>query len=93
MPNVSKIAFLIASFCGILLSLFTFIFYQQVYLGIVLGISIFVAVNTAIFTGMIIPYLFNKLKMDPALCSGPLATVIQDILSVVIYFGVANLLL
>ena len=58
-----------------------------------MGISIFVAVNTAIFTGMIIPYLFNKLKMDPALCSGPLATVIQDILSVVIYFGVANLLL
>lgn len=42
---------------------------------------------------MKIPYLFGKLRLDPANASGPIATIIQDILSVLVYFGVATWLL
>ena len=35
------------------------------------------------------PYAFNRLGRDPAFGAGPLATAIQDLLSIVIYFAVA----
>jgi magnesium transporter len=42
---------------------------------------------------MSLPPLLNRLGTDPAFGSGPLATVIQDLLSILIYFGVAMLVL
>ena len=36
-----------------------------------------------------LPYALNRLGRDPAFGVGPLATVIQDLLSIVIYFAVA----
>jgi magnesium transporter len=35
---------------------------------------------------MIFPWLLDRLGFDPAFGSGPLATVIQDLLSILIYF-------
>lgn len=42
---------------------------------------------------LVIPFLLMKLKRDPAFGAGPFGTVIQDILSLVVYFAVASLLL
>lgn len=39
------------------------------------------------------PLLINKLKLDPALASGPFVTAIGDILSLSIYFTIATSLL
>lgn len=36
---------------------------------------------------MILPALLSRLGRDPAFGSGPLATVIQDLLSILIYFA------
>ena len=33
-----------------------------------------------------LPWLLRRLKLDPAFGSGPLATVIQDLLSILLYF-------
>jgi magnesium transporter len=40
--------------------------------------------------GMALPWLFDAAGADPAFGSGPLATVIQDLLSILIYFAVAT---
>ncbi len=40
--------------------------------------------------GMLMPFIFTKLKIDPATASAPLITTISDILGVVIYFSVAS---
>lgn len=61
--------------------------------AIVLGIALFCAILSSVFTGLIIPYAFSRFRMDPANASGPIATVIQDLISVFIYFFVAQLLL
>jgi magnesium transporter len=37
--------------------------------------------------------LLNTLSLDPAFGSGPLATVVQDLLSILIYFCIATALL
>jgi magnesium transporter len=38
---------------------------------------------------MLLPWLFSVSGRDPAFGSGPLATVIQDLLSILIYFAIA----
>jgi magnesium transporter len=38
---------------------------------------------------MTLPYAFNRFGRDPAFGSGPLATVIQDLLSITVYFMIA----
>ncbi len=58
-----------------------------------LSVALFSAILSSVFTGLFIPYIFNKLKTDPANASGPVATIIQDTISVVIYFTVATLLI
>jgi magnesium transporter len=40
---------------------------------------------------MTLPWAFSKSNIDPAFGSGPLATVVQDLLSIAIYFAVATL--
>ncbi len=59
----------------------------------VVAISIFAACAVATAVAMSLPPLLSRLGTDPAFGSGPLATVIQDLLSILIYFGVAMLLL
>jgi len=59
----------------------------------VLGIALFSAIFSSVITGLIIPYFFSRLKLDPANASGPVATIIQDFLSIMIYFIIASLFL
>jgi magnesium transporter len=50
------------------------------------------ASSVATTIGFLLPWLFAKLGYDPALASGPLATVIQDVISLLIYFMIASVL-
>jgi magnesium transporter len=54
------------------------------------SISIFIAGSIASTIGLGLPWLFARLGSDPAYGSGPVATVIQDILSILVYFGVLS---
>ena len=44
-------------------------------------------------TGTVIPIIFKKLKIAPAVASGPLITTINDLVAVVTYYGLAWILL
>jgi magnesium transporter len=54
------------------------------------SLALFVSSSIATLVAMALPYTLNRLGRDPAYGSGPLATVIQDILSIVVYFTVAS---
>ena len=54
-----------------------------------MGLSIFAACSVAALIAMLLPWLFDAFGQDPAFGSGPLATVIQDLLSILIYFLIA----
>ena len=51
------------------------------------------AMTVSGLTGTLVPMLFKKLKVDPAVASGPLITTINDLVAVVAYYGLAWLLL
>jgi len=63
--------------------------------GIVLAVAlaIFGACATANLVAMALPWALHRLGIDPAFGSGPLATVIQDLLSIMIYLAIASMLL
>ncbi len=62
-------------------------------IGIVLGAALFLAIISSVLTGLIIPFFFSKMKLDPAYASGPIGTIVQDLLSVTIYFAIATAVL
>ena len=62
-------------------------------LAATVSIAVLAASTLATLVAMALPYLLHRLGYDPAFGSGPLATVVQDLLSIVIYLGAVRLIL
>jgi len=61
--------------------------------ALVLALTLAVTALVATFVASALPLILNRLGADPALASGPIATVLQDLLSVAIYLSIATALL
>ncbi len=57
------------------------------------GIALLVSILLSSIAGTVIPLIFKKLHIDPAVASGPLITTINDLVAVVTYYGLAWILL
>ena len=57
------------------------------------GLALFLAMIISSLVGTLIPMFFHKIKVDPAVASGPLITTVNDLVAVVTYYGLAELLL
>jgi magnesium transporter len=55
----------------------------------VVSLSLLASASCATVVAVSLPYFIQRLNYDPAFGSGPLATVVQDLLSILIYFGIA----
>ena len=58
-----------------------------------IGFSLLVAMAFSSAVGTLIPLFFNKIKIDPAVASGPLITTVNDLVAVVSYYGLSWILL
>ena len=56
------------------------------------AVSLFAACSTATLVAMALPSMLSRAGRDPAFGSGPLATVVQDLLSLLIYFWVSSII-
>ncbi|BCX81447.1 magnesium transporter [Methylomarinovum caldicuralii] len=74
---------------GLTLALLVFPFIWLAFsasLALALALSLIFASSVATTIGLLFPWLLARLGKDPAYGSGPIATIIQDLLSLVIYF-------
>ena len=62
-------------------------------LAATVAISLLAASSVATTIGLLLPWLFARLGYDPALGAGPVGTVVQDVLSLLIYFSIAAALI
>tara|TARA_Y100000768_G_scaffold122947_1_gene90915 strand:- start:1671 stop:3041 length:1371 start_codon:yes stop_codon:yes gene_type:complete len=62
-------------------------------LGIVIGLSIFCSMTIATAVGASVPIVLQKLKIDPAISTGPFVTTAIDIIGVALYFLIASTIL
>lgn len=76
---------------GCLLSIVSYFLFQDSKLSSIVAISISITMTCASLLGASLPVLFNKLGFDPAVSSGPFVTTATDILSIIIYFSIANI--
>lgn len=58
----------------------------------IVAVSLLVAMTICSVIGSIVPIIFKKIKIDPAVASGPFITTINDVLAVIIYYGLATLM-
>lgn len=61
------------------------------YLGLVVFISMSMAMMAAAVLGVIAPSLLKRLNIDPAIASGPFVTTLNDIMGIIIYMLIATL--
>ena len=59
----------------------------------VVSMTLILAVICAKFVGCTLPLLADKAKLDPALMASPMITTIVDAVSLLVYFGIASLVL
>jgi magnesium transporter len=69
------------------------IVFGSVMLGLTVAIALFIATIVSTIVGFLLPWAFSRAGIDPAFGSGPIATIFQDALTLLIYFLVATVLL
>lgn len=76
--------------CGVAITLVIYLWQGDFFLGLLVGISIMATLVVATLAGSLVPLIMDRLNIDPAVASGPFITTINDIISILIYFGMAT---
>ncbi|GAE26308.1 Mg/Co/Ni transporter MgtE [Halalkalibacter wakoensis JCM 9140] len=79
--------------CMVVLAITVTLIHGHWILALIVGFSIFCTLSIATVIGATVPLIINKLKLDPAIASGPFITTVNDILGLLIYFSIATALL
>jgi magnesium transporter len=87
-----KVALMLAVVLGLVSFVFTAFWLSSIIIGLVFGLSIILTIIAAMIIALFIPWLLVKFNYDPAIASGPFATVVRDITSLFIYFGIASII-
>jgi len=88
----TKVGSLIGLIAGIVIVLVALIWQDNYVLGLVIGLSLCITMITAATVGTLLPLIFTKIKIDPAIAAGPFITTIVDVGSLLIYFGFGTFL-
>lgn len=85
------VGILIGLTCGILISIIAYVWRGDPILGLVVGASLLLTLIIGTLAGTVIPLILYRFNIDPAIASGPLITTLNDIFSLVTYFGIATM--
>jgi len=84
-----QIVLIMALVLGGLVSVAVSFHYYPFPVALIVGAAVAGGVISSLATGLLVPFLFRRARLDPANASGPIATIAQDVLSVLIYFSIA----
>ncbi|WP_414054061.1 magnesium transporter [Macrococcus equi] len=76
--------------CAMMLFIIICVLYRTPVLGLIVCFSLTIAMTVATLAGAMVPLIMHKLKIDPAVASGPFISTTNDIISMLIYFGLAT---
>ncbi|MFH0819101.1 MAG: magnesium transporter [Patescibacteria group bacterium] len=78
---------------GFVSGVIAFLWLHDNLLAISISIASFLAISIAPFVALVVANMFQSVHKDPAAGTGPIATVIQDMLSIVIYGIVTSIII
>ena len=67
--------------------------YSMLFLALTVGVSVVSSMTIAALVGSMVPMIFARINVDPAVAAGPFVTTAIDIISVFFYFQIATTLL
>lgn len=79
--------------CGLVVIGIIFFWKHSLIIGLLVGAAICCSIVVATIAGSFIPLLIHKMGIDPAVASGPFITTLNDITSILIYLGLASMLI
>lgn len=85
-----RVGFLLGLAYGLLLAFVGWFLNKEISIGVIVGIAICANMTLAAVVGTFLPLTFAKLRIDPAVASGPFVTTSIDVLGVAIYFLIAS---
>ncbi|MGV9610961.1 magnesium transporter [Nocardia xishanensis] len=68
----------------------TLLIWHDASVSLAVSLSLLAACSAAAVVAMVLPWSFAKFGIDPAFGSGPLATIVQDLLSILVYLAVST---
>ncbi|WP_432357721.1 magnesium transporter [Sporosarcina sp. UB5] len=77
--------------CAIFVVGLIFIWKHEIIIALLVGAAILVSIFVATISGSFIPLFMHRMKIDPAVASGPFITTLNDVISIIIYLGLATL--
>lgn len=85
-----KVGVLLGVTCALVVAVAAAVLQKNVLYAVVVGGAMVTALILASLNGALIPLLFQRMGIDPAVASGPLVTTSNDITGILIYFGLAT---
>ncbi len=86
-----RVGLIMGAVCGTVISAVAVFWHQNLYLGLVVGIAMVVAISVAACMGVLATSFFKKVGIDPAIASSPFVQTVNDITGILIYFSTATL--
>ena len=83
------VSFIIGIACGLIAGAVALLWQGDWILGVTVAVSMTAAVIVSAVLGVLVPYLFRAIKIDPAVAAGPTVTTVNDIVAIGIYYLVA----
>lgn len=75
---------------SIAIGILSYILYSNLILSGIIGLALLITLSMSTVIGAVVPSIFDKLGIDPAVASGPFITTINDTFALIIYFGLAS---
>lgn len=88
-----KVGVLLGVACAAIVAVAALFLQQDLRYAGVVGGAMLIALVFASLNGAVIPVVFERLGIDPAIAAGPLVTTSNDITGILIYFGLATMMI
>ncbi|PLX87955.1 MAG: magnesium transporter [Desulfuromonas sp.] len=88
-----RVGLIMGTVCGLVIACIAMIWHHNIYLGLVVGIAMAVAISVAACMGVLATSFFKRIGVDPAIASSPFVQTVNDITGILIYFSTATVFL
>ncbi|WP_020676870.1 magnesium transporter [Geopsychrobacter electrodiphilus] len=88
-----RVGLIMGSICGMTIAAVAYVWHHNLYLGLVVGVAMAVAISVAACMGVLAASFFKKVGIDPAIAASPFVQTVNDITGILIYFSTATFFL
>jgi magnesium transporter len=88
-----RVGIIMGLICGSVVGIVGTLWHGNPIIGIVVCVAMIISMTVACTMGALVPSFFRKIHIDPAIASGPFVTTANDITGILIYMGIATILL